>query len=136
MSKRGSVLLSILKGVLAAALLTLLGMLILAALTVFARISDTAVMLLNQLLKAASILLGVRLAVGRGGRRGFVTGCAIALIYMIAGYACCVALGGGAFSTIQMLGEMLIGATIGALFGAILANLRPKSRRPARTARA
>ena len=132
---RANVVLSILKGLLLAIALTLLGMLVLAALVVFARISDGLLTALNQVLKLAAIALGVRVAVGRGGTRGYFTGAALALIYTILGYAMYVGLGGGAYSTASMLGEMLIGATAGGLVGAILANLRPKRRR-AKTARA
>ena len=132
---RANVVLSILKGLLLAIALTLLGMLVLAALVVFARISDGLLTALNQVLKLAAIALGVRVAVGRGGTRGFFNVSAMSVIYTILGYAMYVGLGGGAYSTASMLGEMLIGATTGGLVGAILANLRPKRRR-AKTARA
>jgi len=95
---------------------------------VFTRVSDSTLVLLNQILKAAAAVLGVCAAVGRGGSRGFLTGAAVALLYMISGYAMYVVLGGEA-STSAMLGEMLMGAAIGAVTGAILANLRPKKRR-------
>lgn len=132
--KRIPILFSILKGVFVAMILTLLGMLIMAALTVFARISDNALTALNQALKIIAILLGTRTAVGRGGSRGFVTGCVVAILYMIVGYGLYVCLGGGAFNAAQMLGEILLGAAIGSLAGAVLANMRPKARRRARAA--
>lgn len=126
---RTSVLLSIFKGFLAAALLTLAGMLLIAALAVAVSISDQTLSLLNQLLKIASILLGVRTAVGRGGSRGFVTGVVLALLYMAIGYFFYLVLGGGVWSFSGMLGEMLLGAAIGGTFGAILANLSPRRKR-------
>lgn len=128
-ANRIAVLLSIARGLLAAILLTLLGMAVIAALTVFAHITDGVLTLLNQLLKIAAIALGVRWAVGRGGHRGFFTGAALALIYMILGYVLYVQLGGGAYTVAAMLGEMLLGAAVGGLCGAILANMQPKSRR-------
>lgn len=128
-ANRRSILLSILRGLLLAVALTLLGMLLIAALAVFARISDGLLTALNQVLKVAAIVLGVCASVGRGGNRGFVTGAVLALLYAILGYALYVLLGGGVFSTVQMLGEILLGATIGGLCGAILANLPPKRRR-------
>ena len=94
-ANRVSVILSILKGLLVAIAITLLGMLLFAALTVFASVPDNLLTVLNQLLKIAAIGLGVRAAVGRGGARGFVTGAVLALIYMILGYAMYVVLGGG-----------------------------------------
>lgn len=128
-SSRIPILLSILKGVLVSAAVTLAGMLIIALATVFTRIPDSFLTALNQILKIISILLGTCASVGRGGSRGFVTGAVVALIYMVIGYALYVLLGGGAHSVTLMLGEMLMGAAVGAFTGAILANLRPKSRR-------
>jgi hypothetical protein len=45
------------------------------------------------------------------------------MLYMALGYACYVALGGNAFVITQMLGEILIGAALGAVVGAVLSNL-------------
>ena len=128
-ANRVSVFLSILKGLLVAVVFTLLGMLLFAALTVFASVPDNLLTVLNQLLKIAAIALGVRAAVGQGGTRGFVTGAVLALIYMILGYAMYVLLGGGVHSVTTMLGEMLLGAAIGGVCGAILANMKPKRKR-------
>lgn len=127
-ANRIDTIISVLRGFLFAAAITLAGMLAIAALTVFVRISDNTVSLLNQLIKILSIVLGTWSAVGRGGRRGFVTGVVLALAYMIAGYALYVALGGGAWSVSGMLGEMLLGAAVGGVCGAILANLSPRVR--------
>lgn len=132
-SSRTGTIFSILKGILIAAGVTLLGMLLIAALTLFAHISDNLLLLLNQLLKAVSIILGTFAAVGRGGSRGFVTGAVTALIYMILGYAFYIALGSGVYSFSTMLGEMLLGAAVGAVTGAILANMRPRKRNMRRT---
>ena len=128
-NKRASALLSILKGLLAAAAVTLLGMALIAALVLTARLSDGVLTLLNQLLKALAVVLGVRAAVERGGNRGFFTGMTVALAYMIAGYGLYVALGGGRFEAAQMLGEMLLGAAVGGAAGAVRVNLKPKARR-------
>lgn len=127
-STRTGILLSILKGTLAAIGVTLIGMLLIALLTVFTRISDSLLTVLNQLLKVLAILVGVSAAVGRGGSRGFVTGAVVSLLYMILGYALYVILG-GEHSVTLMLGEMLMGTAVGAFAGAILANMRPRKRR-------
>ena len=62
-SERGRALWALGKGTLTALGATILGMLILAAALVFWRLSDGALLTLNQLLKLASILLGARVAV-------------------------------------------------------------------------
>ena len=111
------------RGLLAAVALTLLGMVGIAALAVYAKASDGTIRGLNQVLKCLSILLGTWAAVGRGGEKGFVTGMAVAMLYMALGYALAVGLGGSAFAVPGMLGEILIGAALGALVGAVLSNL-------------
>lgn len=116
----------ILKGLLAAIAFTLAGMLILAALAAFLQISDGLLTVLNQILKASAIIIGTRIAVGRGGERGFITGMLLAMLYMILGYGFYVFLGGNAFSIPAMLGEILIGAAIGSIIGALLANMPSK----------
>lgn len=117
------------KGLLAAVGLTIVLMVAVAAMVVFLNISDGLLTALNQLMKLTAIALGVFVAVGRGGERGFVTGMALAMLYMILGYAMVVLLGGTAFSVTGMLGEILIGAAVGGLVGAVLANLPARSRR-------
>ena len=120
---RARVLASIMKGLLCAVALTLLLMVGVAALALGIRISDGILTALNQIMKLLSILLGVTVAVGRGGRRGFLTGITVAMLYMTIGYACYVALGGNAFDVTQMLGEILIGGALGGVIGAALVNL-------------
>ena len=124
-------LLTLLKGLLGAVALTLLGMAGIAALAVFARVSDGMITALNQLLKAAAIILGVSLAMDRGGERGFLTGMALAMSYVALGYWMVVALGGSAFSAADMLGEVLLGAAVGGVAGAVRSNLPPRRRRRA-----
>ena len=124
--RRGQMVVSILKGLLCTVALTLLLMVGVAALALGVRISDGMLTALNQLMKLFSIILGVTVAVGRGGQRGFVTGMTVAMLYMTIGYACYVALGGNAFVVTQMLEEILIGAALGALAGAVLSNLPEK----------
>lgn len=125
---RKSAILSLLRGLLTAVGVTLIGMAVIAALALLARVSDGLIMALNQMLKLAAIVLGALAAIGRGGERGFITGMALAMLYMALGYALYVALGGNAFAVREMLGEILIGAAIGAIAGAILANMRPRRR--------
>ncbi len=133
-SARGSALLTVLKGLLVAAGVTLAGMLLLSLAVVLLGVSDGALSLLNQLLKLVSVLLGVRIAVGIGGTRGFVIGAVVALLYMVIGYALYWKLGGAVFSMGSMLGEMLLGGAVGAASGSVFANLKPRSRRRTRTA--
>lgn len=131
-NNRAHTLKSLALGLLSAVALTLLLMVAVAALAVKLRLSDGALMAANQVMKAVAILFGTFLAVGRGGRRGFLTGMTVAMLYMALGYGCYAALGGSAFIVGEMLGEILVGSAVGALTGAILSNL--PERRTARAA--
>ena len=116
--------LSALRGLAAAVAVTLAGMLILAALVVWARLSDGALTALNQLLKLASIAAGALCAVKPGGRRGLALGGCVGLVYIALGYGL-VSLTGTALVTARMLAvEMAMGLTLGALCGVLAANMR------------
>ena len=106
-------------------------MLLLAAAVIYLEVSDGALMALNQALKLLCVALGARFAVGVGGERGFVTGAAVGFVYMVLGYSVYWAFHGSVSAPLVMLGEMLLGAVLGALSGAVVANLRPKKRRKA-----
>lgn len=123
---RISIVKKLLLGLLTAILITLAGMLLLAAALIYLKMDDGLLTVLNQLVKALAIVGGVCAAVRRGGNRGLATGVEIALVYAAAGYAVYLLLGGGSFSVGNMLGEMLLGSAVGALTGAVRANLHPR----------
>ena len=89
---------------------------------------------LNQAMKLLAMVAGTCAAVARGGHRGFVTGMALSMLYMILGYGMYMGLGGGSFDAAGMLGEILIGAAVGGVCGAVRANLPAKRRRVTRAA--
>ena len=118
-----------LRGVLTATLVTLGEMLLLAGAVTAIGIGDNTLFVLNQTAKILSIFAGAYAAVGAGGERGFITGAAVGILYMVLGYGLYYSLNGGVSSVAVMLGEMLLGMTLGALSGAVTANLRPGKRR-------
>ncbi len=125
---------SILKGLAAGVALTLGCMAVVAAMEVYLSLTDAWLHALNQVMKLLAMLAGTAVAVGRGGQRGFVTGMAVSMLYMILGYALYLALGGGAFDAAGMLGEILIGAAVGGISGSVLSNLPARRSRRATTA--
>ena len=126
---RRSTILALLRGLLISVALTLACMLAMAAALVYLQMSDRLLTVLNQLVKLLAIALGTCAAVPRGGSRGLLTGVEIALLYMALGYAMYVLLGGGSFAVGNMLGEMLLGSAVGAVTGAVRANLSPRRSR-------
>lgn len=129
--RRISVAGSLIKGIVTAILITLIGMLIMAAAIVFIGMSDTLIRALNQVLKILSVTLGTYLTVKRGGERGLITGAGIGAVYSLAGYLLFIFLGGNTFNITSLLGEMTICVAAGALTGAVCANLRPAMRKTA-----
>ena len=125
---RVQTLLAIGKGLLLASVVTVIGMVALAALVIFAPISDGVLLAANQVLKVASVFLGVRSAVGVGGHRGFALGASVGLCYMVLGYGLYCLLDHGLASPYVIAGEFLMGAVIGAVSGSLIANLRPGKR--------
>lgn len=124
--------LTLLKGLVTAILITLGGMLLFSALVVFFPISDTLLLVMNQILKIFSIFFGVWVAIGLGGRRGFAMGAAIGLSYMVLGYAVYCLLDRSMSPAVQMVGEFVMGILIGALSGAVIANIHPAKHRRSR----
>lgn len=116
---------ALIRGVLAAAAITLIGMLILSAAIIFVGMSDGLLRAMNQLLKVASVALGAYLGVGRGGERGLVTGAGIGGVYAVLGYALYALLGENGFQVPELLGELLLSVAAGATAGAVFANLKP-----------
>lgn len=127
--KRTAVVKSIAAGLISAILVTLAGMLLMAGMMMVVSVGDRWLMILNQLLKIGSVILGTCIAVPRGGQRGLATGTAVALLYACIGYGMYAALGGAGFTIGGMLGEILICAAAGAVTGTIRANMQPSRRR-------
>jgi len=131
-ANRRSSIYSLLRGLAVSIVVTLLGMFIIASVVVWVDATDTLLSALNQLLKLISILLGVRACVRRGGSKGFVTGTVLALLYMTLGYSLCAALSGISITVSGLFGEMLLGAAVGGICGAIIVNMNPSRRRKKR----
>ena len=128
MEGRKATALSIVKGLLVSILVTLLGMALLAGIVIMTEVSDAALLALNQVLKVLAIFFGVVAAVGLGGRRGFLMGAAVGLLYMVLGYALYCILDRQLASPVLLASEFALGAVVGALSGAVVANLKPMGR--------
>ena len=129
-SRRG-VIFALARGLAAAVGATLIGMLILASLVVWANLSDAALSALNQALKLLAIAVGVLCAVRIGGEHGLVKGGCVGLIYIALGYGVCALFNDLLITPAMLALELLMGLGVGALCGAITANLRPLRRKRA-----
>ncbi len=117
-----------LKGVIAASLITIVGMLFLTGWVVLRGLSENGIMIVNQLIKVVSVLAGVYISVGRGGEKGLLTGALVGILYILVGYGFYSAIDGGSASAQVMAIEEAAGAVIGACTGVLLANMKAGKR--------
>ncbi len=116
----------VLKGVLTASLVSVASIAGFALALKAAPMTDTTILVINQVLKVVSILIGVLSAVGRGGAKGYLKGALTGGGYMVFG------LGLSALASMQLpgvltaLSELAFGGAVGALCGAFAANLPAK----------
>ncbi len=122
------------KGLMAAVGVTLPGMAALALMVVYAQLQDGALMALNQALKLIAIFTGAWTAVKPGGTRGLALGATVGLLYIAAGYGICALWDETPVPGALLAMEFLLGALLGGISGALVANLPAKGRARRRTA--
>ncbi len=116
----------ILKGLLVAVAVSAAGILVFALLMQWLKPSDGVIRVFNQILKLASIVIGVIAAVGRGGEKGLLRGAAVGLLYMGLGVCLYAVLTGQQLPITAYLGDLGMGLAGGGLTGMILSNLSAK----------
>lgn len=102
------------------------------ALKIF-KIPDEYIGPINQILKAISIVFGTMMGVGRGGEQGYIKGALTGGSYMTLGMAASMLLSMQLLSPLSIVSELALGGAIGAISGAIAANLKPKTAKSAKT---
>ena len=117
--------LRLLRGLGAALLVSLVGVVIFALLMQWIRPSEGAVRLFNQGLKLASIVAGVYVAVGRGQEGGLLRGALIGLVYMALGVGVYALLSGQSAAATAYLADLGMGVAAGGIVGMILSNMDP-----------
>lgn len=118
----------VLKGVMAASVITIAGMFLLTGWVVLRGLDEGGIRVVNQVIKVISILAGVGLSVGRGGEKGLLTGAAVGSLYILIGYGLYSAIDGMNASAKVMAIEEAAGALIGACAGVALANMKAGKR--------
>ncbi len=119
----------VLRGVLLASAVTLVGMAALAVLVIYANVSDSTLTALNQVLKVISIFAGAVFAIGFGGEKGLVTGALVGILYILAGYGFYCLSDGSEADAVVLLTELAAGVIAGGVFGVTVANMRSSRRR-------
>jgi len=118
--------LQLVKGLGASALVTLAGVVIFALMMQWIKPTEGAVRVFNQVLKLASIAVGVWVAVGRGNQGGLLRGAAVGLGYMLIGVMLYALLSGQQAPFTSYLADLGMGVAGGGIVGMILSNLSPR----------
>lgn len=126
--KRTDAVVRVMKGVMAAALLTIAGIVILSGIVVMRGLEENTIRILNQVIKALSLLAGVWISVGRGGEKGLLTGAAVGILYILIGYAMVSLMDAAETNAKVMAIEEAAGALLGGAYGIAFANMKGAAR--------
>ena len=117
----------VIKGTLIALCVSLVLILVFAFLIKFTNIPDSAIAPINQVIKGASIFLGVFLGLKKVKELGLVSGLLIGLIYTLMAFIVFSILAGSFAFNLSLLTDMIFGAVIGAICGIICVNIKKSS---------
>jgi len=119
-ARGGGTLSAVLRGVLVAAAVTVLGVVLFALLLNWWDASDRAITAINQVVKFVSILAGVTSALRAGEKGSAMRGACVGVLYMALGIACYCLLMGQSPKLTGYLADLGMGLAAGGLFGMIL----------------
>ena len=115
-----SALWAVVRGVLVAAAITIIGVALFALILNWWNASDRAITAINQVVKFVSILAGVTTAMRAGESGGALRGAFVGVLYMALGIACYALMMGQNPQWTAYLADLGMGVAAGGLFGMIL----------------
>ena len=122
-----TLLMSIVKGCLTALCVSLVGILIFAFILKFTNISDSVINPVNQVIKGASIFLGVFIGLKKEKEMGLVSGLLIGILFTMIAFIVFSVLDGRFVFDRTLLNDMLFGGIMGAICGIICVNIKKSS---------
>ena len=111
---------AVLRGVLVAAAITIVGVAVFALILNWWNAGDRAITAINQVVKFVSILAGVTTAMRAGESGGAMRGACVGLLYMALGIVCYALMMGQSPQWTAYLADLGMGVAAGGLFGMIL----------------
>ncbi len=123
LNKKTSVL-GVLKGVLVAVCVSIVGVLAFAIVYKFVQVGDTTIKIVNQVIKVLSVVLGVNVALKSDRSKGAVKGLFVGVIYSIVSYAVFGLLSSTFSFSLSILFDVLFAGIIGLIAGIFLVNLK------------
>ena len=115
------------RGLMVSVLATAAAVIVFALIISFVDMGDGVIRVVNQLIKAAAVFLGVKMIVPRGDETGIRRGALLGLLYMGLGVLVYALLTQQKISWQGYLVDVLMGVAAGGLSGMLLGSLRAKS---------
>ncbi|MDD2649360.1 MAG: TIGR04086 family membrane protein [Eubacteriales bacterium] len=119
---------SFLKGLLTAAVTTVVLIILFTLLLMAVRVSDGAVRAINQIIKLISVLVGCCASIGKGGERGLIRGALIGCAYMVIGVLIYMLFSGQGFKPSAYLCDAAMGVAAGGVIGMLLSAMPEKEK--------
>ena len=123
LDKKSGVL-GVLKGVLVAVCVSIVGVLAFAIVYKFVQIGDTTIKIVNQVIKVLSVVLGVNVALKSDRKKGAVKGILVGVIYSIVSYTVFGLLSSTFTFSLSVLFDALFAGIVGLIAGIFLVNLK------------
>lgn len=117
---------TIIKGCLVAVSVSLVGILFFAFIIKIFGLTDGWIKPINQIIKAASILIGVFVALKKEKTQGLLKGAIIGLAYTLLAFVVFSILNGSFALDGALIVDILFGAIMGAICGVVFVNLKSK----------
>ncbi len=117
---------AVLRGLLFSMAVTLVLTLLFALLIGWTDMSDTAIRLINQVIKIGAIVFGACFSIPRGDERALRRGALIGFIYMALGVLLYALLSAQKLTPAQYLTDVFLGVAVGGLTGVVLNALHAK----------
>ncbi len=114
----------LLRGLLASIGFTLVCVLVFALLMQWLRPSDSAIRVVNQLIKLSAIFVGVKVLLGRNPEKGLLHGALLGICYMALGVGLFAILSGQQLPWTAYLSDIAMGVAGGGICGAILGGMK------------
>ncbi len=123
LDKKASIL-GVLKGVLVAVCVSIVGVLAFALVYKFVQMGDTTIKIVNQIIKVVSVVLGVNVALKPDRSKGAIKGLLVGAIYSVVAYAVFGLLSATFTFSLSILFDVLFAGLVGLIAGIFLVNLK------------
>ncbi len=124
--KRKGILFCVLRGLVFAIAVTLILVILFSLLLSFVSVTDTGIMVVNQIIKVVSILFGILLVSHRGDQNAVRIGAFLGLLYMALGVLLFKLLSAQSLTVYEYFTDLLMGVSMGGLMGIVLSILKSK----------